>query len=251
VDEMIDYLRNNQYQPDDDSVYGGEDEEWIVPWPRKDQFHEARVASFQDRPARPFNESVPRDKGRLARVDPRFRASKEEHRAYQKGTGTHLYEPASDDRKLCRGGDHSCYRCSLCERYFEPFSSDVGELTCPHCEVSGLVTFNAEDLNHLEQVRAFARATGLTELLERRLHYLVDYGHRGNRCVLSKDFAPHSFSFVIYRPGVKGERKFIFNGGLIFQGPSQPADGSFPSLTVSLASGTGRFCHTWACVRIR
>jgi len=32
--------------------------------------------------------------------------------------------------------------------------------------------------------------------------------------------------------------------GLIFQGPSAPADGSFPSLTVSLASGTGWFCHT-------
>ena len=34
------------------------------------------------------------------------------------------------------------------------------------------------------------------------------------------------------------------NGGLIFQGPGLPADGSFPSLTVSLASGTGWFCHT-------
>ena len=104
--------------------------------------------------------------------------------------------------------------------------------------------FNPEDLDHLEQVREFARTAGLSDQLERQLHYLADYGHRGYQCVLSKDFAPHSFSFALYRPGVKDSRKFIFNGGLIFQGPSQPADGSFPSLTVSLASGTGWFCHT-------
>jgi hypothetical protein len=110
--------------------------------------------------------------------------------------------------------------------------------------VSGLVTFNPEDLDHLEQVRDFARAADLSTQLERQLHYLADYGQRGNQCVLGRDFAPHSFSFAMYRPGAKDARKFIFNGGLIFQGPSQPADGSFPSLTVSLNSGTGWFCHT-------
>jgi hypothetical protein len=41
-----------------------------------------------------------------------------------------------------------------------------------------------------------------------------------------------------------GQRKFSFNGGLIYQGPDSPADGSFPSLCVGLASGTGWFCHT-------
>jgi hypothetical protein len=51
-------------------------------------------------------------------------------------------------------------------------------------------------------------------------------------------------TIAMYRPGVKEARKLIFNGGLLFQGPSHPADGSSPSLTVSLASGNGWFCHT-------
>jgi hypothetical protein len=64
--------------------------------------------------------------------------------------------------------------------------------------------------------------------------------------VLSGDFAPRSFSFCHYiLPEKAGEkRQFGMNGGLIYQGPVSPADGSFPSLTVSLASGTGWFCHT-------
>jgi hypothetical protein len=184
------------------------------------------------------------DFGLISPLDPRFHASTEEHRAYHKGTGAHLYEPASDDPKLCPGGDYSCYRCSLCERYVEPFSNDAGELICKFCEVSGLVMFDPEDLDHLEQVREFACSAGLSEQLERQLHHLADYGHRGNQCVLGRDFAPHSFSFAMYRPGPKDARKFVFNGGLIYQGPSCPADGSFPSLTVSLSSGTGWFCHT-------
>ncbi len=184
------------------------------------------------------------DFGLISPLVPRFRASTEEHRAYHKGTGTHRYEPASDDPELCPGGHYSCYRCSLCERYIEPFSNDAGELICPFCEVSGLVMFNPEDLEHLEHVREFASAAGLSEQLERQLHYLADYGLSGNQCVLSRDFASHSFSFAMYRTGVKDAGKFIFNGALILQGLSQPADGSFPSLTVSLSSGTGWFCHT-------
>ena len=108
----------------------------------------------------------------------------------------------------------------LALHYVEPFSNDDGELICEFCEVSGLVMFNPEDLDHLEQVREFARAAGLSSQLERQLHYLADYGHRGNQCVLGRDFAPHSFTFAMYRPGTKDARKFIFNGGLIFQGPS-------------------------------
>jgi hypothetical protein len=104
--------------------------------------------------------------------------------------------------------------------------------------------FNPEDLDHLEQVREFARAAGPSDQLERQLHYFADYGQHGNQCVLGKDFAPHSFSFALYRPGAKDARKFVLNGGLIYQGPTSPADGSFPSLTVSLSSGTGWFCHT-------
>ena len=89
-------------------------------------------------------------------------------RAYHKGTGAHLYETANDDPKLCPGGDYSCYRCSLCERYFEPFSNEQGKLVCKFCEVSGLVMFNPENLDHLEHVRDFApRNAGLREQLKR------------------------------------------------------------------------------------
>jgi hypothetical protein len=98
--------------------------------------------------------------------------------------------------------------------------------------------------SHLEAVRDFAFEMGLSYPLEQQLDYLANYGGRGNQVILVKHFAPHSFSFAMYRPGVKEARKFIFNGGLIFEGPSQPADGSFPSLTVSLADGVGWFTHT-------
>ena len=40
--------------------------------------------------------------------------------------------------------------------------------------------------------------------------------------MLGKDFAPYSFDFALYRPGVKDARKFVFNGGLIFSRPELP-----------------------------
>jgi hypothetical protein len=41
-----------------------------------------------------------------------------------------------------------------------------------------------------------------------------------------------------------GKRAFWFNGAMIDSGPGCPVDGSFPSLSVKLSSGTGGFCHT-------
>jgi hypothetical protein len=160
------------------------------------------------------------------------------------GRGVYLYEPASDNPELCPGGDWSRYECDCCGKFVKPFSNDQGELVCPWCEGTGLLILDDEQLDRLEQVREFARSMGLTEQLERQLGYLAGYGDQRNQVVLGYDFAPHSFSFGMYRPGPKEERKCRFNGGLIYQGPSSPADGSFPSLTVSLASGTGWFCHT-------
>ena len=59
------------------------------------------------------------------------------------------------------------------------------------------------------------------------------------------DFAPRAFSFGVYiLPENGSERRLSLNGAMIYQGPSCPADGSFPSLCVSLASGTGWFAHT-------
>ena len=176
--------------------------------------------------------------------------SKEQH-DYWDGKGKYLYEPASDDPELCPGGNYSTYRCDQCKKYVKPFSSDEGELVCPWCDVAGLVILDDEQLDRLEGVREFARSMGLSEQLERQLDFLANYArHDGEpirQCVLSHDFAPRSFSFahfVLPKYAANGQRSFWFNGALIFQAPSCPADGSFPSLTVSLASGTGWFCHT-------
>jgi hypothetical protein len=94
------------------------------------------------------------------------------------------------------------------------------------------------DQDHFEKVKAFAERVGLADQLQRQLDYLgANDGAREIK--LGRDFAPHSFTFAMYRDG-----KYLFNGGLIYQGPDCPADGSFPSLTVSLATGTGWFAHT-------
>jgi hypothetical protein len=165
-------------------------------------------------------------------------------RDHHHGTGVFLYEPASDDPELCPGGDWSRYLCDGCERYVTPFCNDRGDLICPTCEATGLVITQIEVLDHLEAVRENARQMRLSAQLERQLNYLATYGGHNYQCMLGKDFAPFSFDFALYRPGAKDDRKFVFNGALIFQGPTCPADGSFPSLCVSLASGTGWFCHT-------
>jgi hypothetical protein len=173
--------------------------------------------------------------------------------AHDQGKGIFVYEPASDDPKLCPGGDWSRYECSLCGKFVKPFSNDQGDLICPHCEVTGLVITDDEQLDRLEDVREFARSMGLSRQLEKELDFLDWWGDgdanegRRRQCVLSYDFAPHSFTFAHYLlPAFTsdGKRKFMFNGGLIYSGPGAPGDGSFPSLTVNLGDGTGWFCHT-------
>jgi hypothetical protein len=168
-------------------------------------------------------------------------------RDHHAGRGKWLYEPSSDDPALCPGEDWSRFECSICGKYVKPFSNDDGELICPTCEVTGLVILDEEQLERLEKVREFARSMGLTEQLERQLSFLGDrtaWGKRAQTC-LSYDFAPHSFSFGVYSlPDGEQPRRMSLNGGLIYQGPNAPADGSFPSLTVGFNSGTGWFCHT-------
>jgi hypothetical protein len=172
-------------------------------------------------------------------------------RAHHKGEGTYLYEPASDDLELCPGSDWSRYDCSICGKFVKPFLNDDGDLVCPSCEATGLVILDDELLDKLEREREFARTTGLSKQLEQQLDYLAGYargdGEPKRQCVLSDDFAPHSFCFshfVLPKFTADGKRHFWFNGGLIWQGPGAPGDGSFPSLSVSLCPGTGWFCHT-------
>ena len=168
---------------------------------------------------------------------------------HHQGKGKWLYEPASDDPTLCPGGDWSRYLCSTCQKYIKPFSNDQGDLICSTCEATGLVIRDDEQLDRLEQVREFARLMGLGRQFECQLCFLAREwsGEKTDQCILSYDFAPHSFSFAKYilpAYAKSGERTFSYHGAMIYQGPTSPADGSFPSLTVSLASGTGWFCHT-------
>lgn len=84
---------------------------------------------------------------------------------------------------------------------------------------------------------------GLVSQFVRKLAYLDQYRDEevlGAAVELGLDFAPHSFSILW-----KDERgRPYMNGGLIYQGPGSPVDGSFPSLTVSLDNSVGWFIHT-------
>jgi hypothetical protein len=97
---------------------------------------------------------------------------------------------------------------------------------------------------HFAEVLEFAmNARCATKLLE-RLDFLAQYGGHPQTtvCTLRPDFAPHSFTFTIESDG-----KHWFNGGLVYSGPDQSLDGSFPALTVGIgidASQPGWSIHT-------
>jgi hypothetical protein len=128
-----------------------------------------------------------------------------------------------------------------------PWSDDEGNLICMYCEATGLI-IHPDVADRLEAAREFARQMGLGRQLEQQLCHWLGNGQcwgRKSQCVLSYDFAPHSFSFAHYiLPEGEEKRRLSMNGGLIYSGPGLPADGSFPSLTVNLSSGTGWSCHT-------
>jgi len=110
----------------------------------------------------------------------------------------------------------------------------------------------------MEEARAYARANGIEEQLEGRLEYLRTYGgtfeegpNAGKdafKVVLSMDFAPLSFGVAWYRlqlDGTYDEQPFLV-GGMIFEGPQQPGDGSGPAFSVNLNSViNGESFHGW------
>ena len=111
--------------------------------------------------------------------------------------------------------------------------------------------------DHARKVFETAKTMGLWSQLREALYYLHTYANRegctydkwnrrGNtRCDLYPDFAPHSFAVTMTRQDPDGTWRPWWNGGLIYQGPEAPADGSFPSLTVSLnPKDVGWFLHT-------
>ncbi len=99
-----------------------------------------------------------------------------------------------------------------------------------------------------------AAGFGLLDQLFDQLVYLGRYGQDRerplmlSRCTLARDFAPLSLRFIMEKGEIISPTEirweFWFNGGLVYQGPEQAADGSFPTLTVSLSDGNGWFVHT-------
>ncbi len=108
-----------------------------------------------------------------------------------------------------------------------------------------------EDKTYFDRVVEYAKSIGLYEsaaecngTLKSRLEYLENYGGGKMRVRLMKDFAPHSFSFVIEQPAGDGWRH-LFTGGLIFHGTLDGfGNGGAPTYAVALATSVGWSIHT-------
>lgn len=98
----------------------------------------------------------------------------------------------------------------------------------------------------LEAARAYADKVGLRTQLETKLAYLDRYAApRRSRCVLSPDFAPHSFNFTMELETKDGEWTVWFEGGLVYHGPHDGhGSGALPTLTVSIDPAMGWQIHT-------
>ena len=97
-----------------------------------------------------------------------------------------------------------------------------------------------KDYRHFFDVVKFAASVGAANKLIERLDYLAEYHNGENTVEIYKDWAPHSFTFVMKKP----DGAFWFNGGLIYSGPDQPLDGSAPALTVGI--GIDSSVHGWS-----
>lgn len=93
----------------------------------------------------------------------------------------------------------------------------------------------------------FAQQNGIAEDLEKNLDYLAKYGCSEDpeytKCVLGKDFSPHSYVFTMYRRSKPGaEYQPWFSGAMIFHpGGGQP-DGT---LAVTLDNLDGKAKPRW------
>ncbi len=97
-----------------------------------------------------------------------------------------------------------------------------------------------KDPEHFLSVLKWAAEHDCATKLAERLNYLATYANGDNICELYRDFAPHSFEFLMKH--ADGSR--WFNGGLIYSGPSQPLNGSAPALTVGI--GVDNSQHNWS-----
>lgn len=111
----------------------------------------------------------------------------------------------------------------------------------------------SECSEYVAQVKDFARSIDKLDQLEKELEYLNSYACRldddkldleKTRCVLYKDWATHSFGFMMMVRDKNGEYKNWFNGGLIFYQAGDTGVGG-PQYSVRLDnSTTGWSIHT-------
>ena len=112
-----------------------------------------------------------------------------------------------------------------------------------HPKHSFLRCVSQEVLNDLLRMVEFAKDHGIYDQLHQQLAWLAGYAggeYCGVSVVLYPDFAFMSLGFNISKSGVHW-----FTGGLIYDGPGAPCDGSFPQLTVSIGEHDKK--GTWSC----
>lgn len=95
----------------------------------------------------------------------------------------------------------------------------------------------------LAAVQDFARSVGAEDRLQRCLDRLARMARQG-RCVLFRDFAAHSFVFVLEDPLPDGSWRTALHGGVLYAGSSQPLDGSAPAFCVRI--GASEHPHDWS-----
>jgi len=103
-----------------------------------------------------------------------------------------------------------------------------------------------DKVEYLASVVAFAQNTGQIDKLKEKFKYLEEYGTGDTVVHIRKDFAPMSFSFMMYRKDKEtGDPKPWFNGGMIYHGPhDNGGDGSAPTFSVNLSPTDGWSIHT-------
>lgn len=103
-----------------------------------------------------------------------------------------------------------------------------------------MLEISEETQRYVDEVKTFAESVGALAKLQKQLDYLDTYAEHEDRgrtlCVLYKDFAPNSFSFVMnIRPKGGGEYAFWYNGGLICYPPGDSGVGA-PQFSVNLTT---------------
>ena len=135
----------------------------------------------------------------------------------------------------------------------------TGSMNCATGSIPGAATRRARVLQipegeqaYVDEVKKFAEESGRASQLREKLNVLAQFGcPRDGKdpeqciCTLSRDFAPHSFSWVVERRQKDGTYKYWINGGLILHGAHvNGGDGGLPTLSVNLTPADGWEIHS-------